>query len=146
MKKFQNIITMIVGLFLGAREKVLNVFKSRIFPIKDEIPTLEITPETECEPHLIRHLKTSLKKHLNQHLNQNLIQKHFIHLKHHLIQKISQLKLREDFYNEIANEQKIWTMKHLNLFWVSYSIICSKRLIKIKMRKSQVKLMIHWLN
>ena len=30
-----------IGLFLGVREKITNNFKSRIFPMKDEIPTSE---------------------------------------------------------------------------------------------------------
>ena len=42
-----------VGLFLGAREKVHNEFKSRIFPIKivDEIltPESDTAPEAESE-------------------------------------------------------------------------------------------------
>ena len=36
-----------VGLFLKAGEKVLNNFKSRIFPIKDKIPTPEYEPVPE---------------------------------------------------------------------------------------------------
>ena len=40
-----------VGLFLSAREKVLNDFKSRIFPMKDKIPTpaSEPAPESALE-------------------------------------------------------------------------------------------------
>ena len=36
-----------VGLFLSAREKMLNHFKNKIFPIKnlDKIPTLARTPK-----------------------------------------------------------------------------------------------------
>ena len=54
-----------LGLSFSAREKVLNNFKSRLFPIKnfDRIPTreptLEPTPELATEPN--KHKKSKLK-------------------------------------------------------------------------------------
>ena len=41
-----------LALFFGAREKVLNNFKSRLFPIINlgKIPTREPTPEVATEP------------------------------------------------------------------------------------------------
>ena len=68
-------------LLFSAREKFLNSFKSRFFPIKnlDKIPTRE--PATEPTK------ATKVKKAKT-------------------IRKISSLKLREEFLNKIKNEKK----------------------------------------
>ena len=62
-----------VGLFIGAREKVLNEFKNRILPIKDKI----IKPEPEPEPTPEATPESASESHQNQHQ----IQKYLIHLK-----------------------------------------------------------------
>ena len=50
-----------LGLLFSAREKILNDFKSRLFPIKslDEIPALEPKPEVTTE--LTKQKKSKLK-------------------------------------------------------------------------------------
>ena len=50
-----------LGLLLSAREKVLNSFKSRLFPIKnlDKIPTREPAAEPAAQP--TKHKKSKLK-------------------------------------------------------------------------------------
>ena len=71
-----------LGFLFSAREKVLNSFISRLFPIKDldKIPTREpaTEPEVATEP-----TKEKIKC------------------------KISSLKLCKDFLNETKNEEKI---------------------------------------
>ena len=71
-----------VGLFLSAREKMLNHFKNKIFPIKnlDKIPTPKSTlvptvfhaPAPTRKPRPDRLIQQYLI-HLNQHLNQHLV-------------------------------------------------------------------------
>ena len=50
-----------LGLLFSAREKVLNNFKTKLFPIKklDKIPTREPTPELATEP--TKQTKSKLK-------------------------------------------------------------------------------------
>ena len=75
-----------VVLFLGAREKVLNDFKGRTFPIKVKItePECDLAPETAPQP-------APYPKVLNTP---------------QIKRKISPLKLREKPLNEIKNEEK----------------------------------------
>ena len=48
----KNFFKNYLGLLFSAREKVVNNFKSRLFPIKnlDKVPTREPTPEPVTEP------------------------------------------------------------------------------------------------
>ena len=69
------------GLFFTAREKVLNNFKNRLFPIRDLEPEPEPESEPKTEP---KHRKSSLKSSLK-----------------------SSIKSREEFLNEIVNKEKI---------------------------------------
>ena len=80
-----------LGLSFIAREKVLNSFKSRLLPVKklDEMPKREPTPEPATEPEVAtkptkptKASKTKTKR------------------------KISSLKLRKKFLNEIKSEEK----------------------------------------
>ena len=66
-------------------KKILNTFKSRLFPIKnvDKIPSLEPIPEPEPE------VATESKE-----------------IKAKTKRKISPLKLREEFLNKVKNEGK----------------------------------------
>ena len=71
-----------LGLFFSAREKVLNSFKSRMFPIKklDKILTHESTPESATEPEVATKSIKSTKASKAQ-----------------TKRKISSLNLRENF-------------------------------------------------
>ena len=53
---FKKNNTKYLGLFFSARKKVLNSFKSRLFPIKylDKTPTCEPTPEPRKEPEVAK--------------------------------------------------------------------------------------------
>ena len=60
-----------MGLLFSAREKVLNSFKSRLFPIKN-LDTI-LTHEPAAEPAAKKHqLKT---RNLNENCNRNLLKK-----------------------------------------------------------------------
>ena len=77
-----------LGLLFSEREKVLNTFKSRLFPIKylDKIATREPTPEPATEPEVaIESTKVTKAK---------------------TKRKMSSLKLHEEFLNKIKNEEK----------------------------------------
>ena len=77
-----------LGLFFGAKERVLSNFKSRLFLIKnlDTIPTRETTTEPATEPEVAIELTKPTKTNTKR--------------------KISSLKLRENFFNKIKNEEK----------------------------------------
>ena len=76
-------------LLFSLREKVLNSFRKRLFPIKnlDQIPIREPTPQPEVakEPATTEPTKATKAK---------------------TKRKISTLKLREKILNEIKNEEK----------------------------------------
>ena len=79
-----------LGLLFSAKEKVLNIFKSRLFPIKnlDQISTREPTEQgTELEVTTEQTKSTNAAKAKTKH-------------------KISSLKLREEFLSKIKNEKK----------------------------------------
>ena len=79
---------------LSAREKILNSFKSILFPIKnlDKFVTRELTPEQATEPEAAKETATESTKAAKA----TKATKH----------KTSSLKLRERFLNEIKNEVK----------------------------------------
>ena len=82
-----------LGLLFSAREKVLNSFKSRLFPIKnlDTFPTREPTRGTTTETKVAKEpAKQPIKA-----------------TKAKTKRKISSLKLREELLNKIKNEEKI---------------------------------------
>ena len=78
----------------SAREKILNSFKSRLFPRKnlDKIATRELTPESATESEVAKETATEPTKAAKA----TKATKH----------KTSSLKLRERFLNEIKNEIK----------------------------------------
>ena len=75
-----------LGLSFSAREKFLNSFKSRLFPIKklDKVPTCEPTPEAATEQEVAAEPTKATKPKTKR--------------------KISSLKLHEEFLNKIKNE------------------------------------------
>ena len=95
-----------VGLFLSAREKVLNNFKSRIFSIKDKIPTSqhEPTPETTPEPAPEPALELAREPSPKPAPKSTLNPKVFDTPKNK--RKILRLKSRDKYLNEIKNEEK----------------------------------------
>ena len=92
-------------LLLSAREKVLNSFNIRLFPIKklDKIPTLEPTPEpaTESEPATEPEVATESIKAMKAKNKQ----------------KTSSLKLHENILNEIKSEWKNINEQTFNEFF-----------------------------
>ena len=80
-----------LGLLFSAREKVLNSFKSRLFPIKnlDKIPTHEPTPEPATEPEVATELTEATKA-----------------TKTKTKRKISSLQLHQEFLNKMKNEEQ----------------------------------------
>ena len=77
-----------LGLLFSAREKILDNFKSILFPIKylDKIPTRQPTPKPATKPEVATEPRKATKAKNKR--------------------KISPLKLREEFLNEIKNEEK----------------------------------------
>ena len=100
-----------LGLLFSAKEKVLNKFKSRLFPIKnfDKIPICESTPEVATEP-------------ATEPINY----------------KKSKLKLQQEFMNEvIANEKDINYEIFWNYFKYQNPSFLEKDLIKATQAKNE---------
>ena len=78
-------------LFLSAKERVLNSFKSNIFPTKipDKVPTPNATPDPTPDP-TPKPIVFCTPKPTKEPRN-----------------KISSLKLHENFLNKIVNDEKI---------------------------------------
>ena len=79
-------------LLFSAIEKVINIFKSRLFLIQnlDNIPTREPTPEAAAEAEVAKEPATDLEVATNAKTER----------------KISSLKLRENFLNGNRTEEK----------------------------------------
>ena len=84
-----------LGLLFSAREKVLNTFKSKLFPIKnlDKIPRHEPVPEPATEPKIAKEPATKPTKATEA-------------TKVDTKSKTSLLKFWEKCLNEIKNEEK----------------------------------------
>ena len=92
-EKFEKQLFLInLGLLFSAIEKVINIFKSRLFLIQnlDNIPTREPTPEAAAEPEVAKEPATDLEVATNAKTKR----------------KISSLKLRENFLNGNSTEEK----------------------------------------
>ena len=114
-----------VGFLFDVREKVLNSFKSDIFPIKNlgKIPTPKEIPNSKLEPTLnpavsdtpkITKAQTKKSKHMT-----------------------SPLQLRENFVNMVVNDKKTKIMKNSgNILDIRIHYFCQN--IQIKITKLKV--------
>ena len=114
-----------VGFLFDVREKVLNSFKSDIFPIKNlgKIPTPKEIPNSKLEPTLnpavfdtpkITKAQTKKSKHMT-----------------------SPLQLRENFVNMVVNDKKTKIMKNSgNILDIRIQYFCQN--IQIKITKLKV--------
>ena len=91
-----------LGLLFSARKKVFNIFKSILFPIKniDNIPTREPTPEPIREPEIGKEpaIEPEVATEPTTAAKATKVKTK---------RRISSLKLRENFFNEIKNEEKM---------------------------------------
>ena len=83
-----------LGLLFSAREKVLNNFKNRLFPIKnlDKIPAREPTPEVQSEQEVATEPGVATEPTKATKAKTKC--------------KIASLKLGEEFLNKIKNDEK----------------------------------------